>query len=567
MRDVLDAPGARAEGEQVADPRLVDHLLVELADPAAGALAGGEEDGVQPAVGDRAARGDSEPLGAPAAGERVGQAVPGDAGAQLGELVAGVAPGEHVEHRLQHRAGEGGVGGRPAGEGEHVVDGPLVERAHRHHLLGEHVERGVGQVQRLDLAREHPLDDDRGLHEVAAELREEHPAADGADLVAGPADPLQPGGHRRWRLDLHDEVDGAHVDAELEAARGDHGGQPARLEVLLDGGALLLADRAVVGAGEHGGGAARGAGLGHDLRGAAGERRGARHGIRRGDGAVALRRLDPFLPDLVEPGRQPLGEPAAVGEHQGGGVLGDEVDDALLDVRPDRRALLLAGCRAAQVSGGLAELGHVGHRHDDLEVPLLGRGRLHDLDRAATGEVAGDLLDRSDGGGQPDPLGRALEVCVEALEGEGEVGAALGAGQGVHLVEDDGLDPRERLARGGGQDEEERLGGRDEDVGGGAGEGAALVGRGVARAHRDGDVGLGHARAGWPRAGCRRAGCAGCARRRRRAPSSARRRAPGSAPSCPPGAASRPAGRGPRGRPTASCPTRWARRPGRGGRC
>ena len=232
--DVLDAPGARAQGEQVADPRLVDHLLVELADPAAGAFAGREEDGVQPAVGDGAARGDGEPLGAPAAGEGVGQAVPGDAGAQLGELVAGVPTREHVEHRLEHRAGEGGVGGRPPGEGEHVVDGPLVERAHRDDLLGEHVERGVGQVQRLDLAREHALDDDRRLHEVAAELREEHPAADGADLVAGPADPLQPGGHRRRRLDLHHEVDGPHVDAELEAARGDHGGQPTRLEVLLD---------------------------------------------------------------------------------------------------------------------------------------------------------------------------------------------------------------------------------------------------------------------------------------------------------------------------------------------
>ena len=33
--DVLDPPGRRAEGEHVADPRLVDHLLVELADPPA----------------------------------------------------------------------------------------------------------------------------------------------------------------------------------------------------------------------------------------------------------------------------------------------------------------------------------------------------------------------------------------------------------------------------------------------------------------------------------------------------------------------------------------------------
>src|SRR5690606_2804116 len=37
--DLLDAPAAGPQGEDVADPRLVDHLLVELADPAARSLA------------------------------------------------------------------------------------------------------------------------------------------------------------------------------------------------------------------------------------------------------------------------------------------------------------------------------------------------------------------------------------------------------------------------------------------------------------------------------------------------------------------------------------------------
>ena len=89
----------------------------------------------------------------------------------------------------------------------------------------------------------------------------------GADLVAGAADALQPGGHRRRRLDLDDEVDGAHVDAELEAGRRDDGGQAARLERLLDLRALLARDRAVVGAGDLddavavGGGAVAPAGL------------------------------------------------------------------------------------------------------------------------------------------------------------------------------------------------------------------------------------------------------------------------------------------------------------------
>ena len=40
-------------------------------------------------------------------------------------------------------------------------------------------------------------------------------------LVAGAADALQARGDRRRRLDLDDEVDRTHVDAELEAGGGD----------------------------------------------------------------------------------------------------------------------------------------------------------------------------------------------------------------------------------------------------------------------------------------------------------------------------------------------------------
>ena len=60
--DVLDPPAGRAEREDVADARLVDHLLVELADPAG--LVADEEDAEEAAVGDGAAAGDGQPLGA-----------------------------------------------------------------------------------------------------------------------------------------------------------------------------------------------------------------------------------------------------------------------------------------------------------------------------------------------------------------------------------------------------------------------------------------------------------------------------------------------------------------------
>ena len=61
----------------------------------------------------------------------------------------------------------------------------------------------------------------RQLHQIAAMLREQHPVRDGADLVPGATDPLQPAGHTGRGLHLDDQVDGPHVDAEFEAARGD----------------------------------------------------------------------------------------------------------------------------------------------------------------------------------------------------------------------------------------------------------------------------------------------------------------------------------------------------------
>ncbi len=105
--DVLDAPGTGAEREDIADAGLVDHLLVELTDPAAALLGVGarEEDTEEAAVGDRAAGGDGEALGAGPAGDLAGDAVPHHARAKLGEGVGRVAAGEHVEHRR-----EGGLG-------------------------------------------------------------------------------------------------------------------------------------------------------------------------------------------------------------------------------------------------------------------------------------------------------------------------------------------------------------------------------------------------------------------------------------------------------------------------
>ena len=246
--DVLDPPRRRAEREDVTDPGLVDHLLVELAD-ARGLLAD-QEHAEQPAVGDRAAAGDRETLRARPGGERARDAVPHDTRPQLAELVGGVAAAEQVERRVVRRAGQRREGGRAADRREQGVDVPLVDRGRGDDLLGEHVERVGRHVQRLDRTGAHPLHGDRGLHQVPPVLGQQDPAGHLADLVAGATDPLEGRGDRRRRLDLHDEVDRAHVDAELEAGRRHDAGQPAPLEVVLDQGPLLLGHRPVVGAGD-----------------------------------------------------------------------------------------------------------------------------------------------------------------------------------------------------------------------------------------------------------------------------------------------------------------------------
>src|SRR5207302_4728592 len=74
-RDLLDPPGGGAEEERLPGARLVDHLLVELADPTA---AVDQMDAVEPAVGDRPRVRDRQPLGTGPAPDDAGRPVPYD---------------------------------------------------------------------------------------------------------------------------------------------------------------------------------------------------------------------------------------------------------------------------------------------------------------------------------------------------------------------------------------------------------------------------------------------------------------------------------------------------------
>src|ERR1700733_812602 len=128
--------------------------------------------------------------------------------------------------------------------------------------------------------------------------------------------------------------------------------------------------------------------------------------------------------------------------------------------------------------------------------------------RAGGGDAGEELGDEGDGvlrGRDTDALGRcglAGEVSaggeavftgdegVEALEREGEMGAALVVGDGVDLIDDEGADLAEILARlAGGEEDVEGFGGGDEDVGRVAEHRRTILGEGVAGAHGSADLG------------------------------------------------------------------------------
>ena len=238
-RDLLDAPRRRAEQERLAGPRLVDHLLVELADTAA---AVDEIHAEKTAIRNRPRIGHRQPAGTAAASDDAGGAIPDDARSELGELVGRIAAREHVEHVLELRPREIREWVRATHELVQVVDRDLLVCCDRDDLLREDVEWVARDDGLFDLAFEHALHHHRRLEQIRAVFREDASLRHGVQLVPGATDTLQAARNGLRRLDLDDEVDRSHVDAELERRRGDETRDLPRLQQLLDLDALLACD-------------------------------------------------------------------------------------------------------------------------------------------------------------------------------------------------------------------------------------------------------------------------------------------------------------------------------------
>ena len=190
---------------------------------------------------------------------------------------------------------------------------------------------------------------------------------------------------------------------------------------------------------------------------------------------------DLLLGKLVQTQREPLGETAVVDEDDRRTVRADELDERRVDRGPDRTCLI-------PFFSALSGLAHVLDRDDNLEVELLRHACVDELDRAAPGDEPPDLLERPLRRREADPLHRLRSELLEPLDRQREVGTALRACNRVHLVEDQRVDAPQQLPCPRGEQEEERLGRRDQDVRRLAEHRRALLLRCVARANRDAEL-------------------------------------------------------------------------------
>ena len=148
----------------------------------------------------------------------------------------------------------------------------------------------------------------------------------------------------KFRGDLNNEVDGAHVDAQLQRRRRDNGRDVAALEAIFDHLATL-----------------------------------ARYG-------PVVSKGDLFSRFFVDRGCETLGEPTAVDENQRRTVLADEFDKARMDRRPNGAPPLTGSGGTSRGWTGrdrrnLAELRHVLHRDLDRHFELLPPAGVDNLDR------------------------------------------------------------------------------------------------------------------------------------------------------------------------------------------
>ena len=434
--DPADAPGAVAQEKHVAPHALDGEVLVHRAHEHVVGLGYHVVVGI---VGDRAAVGERDQTGPPAAAQLAVHRVPVHVGGPP-SLARRDATGEHVHHLVEPLAGQVHVRVGAPDQLEQLVLVLLRRAGLGDDLLGQHVEGPGWDRQRVQVAPPYAADEGHALDKLVPRQGEEPALRRAAQEVARAPDPLEQQADGARRSYLAHQVDRAHVDAKLQRSRGDAHLHLAGLEPLLGVAADLLGEAAVVG----------------------------RH-----------RLLPQALGHLVG---QALDQPARVHEEDGRVVLAHQVGHAVEGVAP----LLVGGDGADLVLGHLDGQVHLPRvaRVDDQAVRLPAGGDVRCAD-----EESPDLLDGPLGRREADAGDRPVGQPAQALDGEAQVGAALVVGDGVQLVEDQGADARQPAPPALGREQDvERLRRGDEHVRGPLRHRLPLGRGGVAGTQADADL-------------------------------------------------------------------------------
>ena len=241
--DAVDAPAGVAQEHDVSGVGFDGEVLVEGADDGFG---GQGDDVVESGFGDGSAGGDGRQARAAAGAEAMVDLVAVEVGAEASALGAD-AVAEHGEDFVEGFAGEIAVVAGASDEGEEIVFAPFVGGAGGDDLLGEDVERRVGEDELVEVSLMDGAEDGGALDEFVAGGGEEAALGDGSAPMASASDALEGRGDGAGRADLADEIDVADVDAEFERGGGDEDAALALFEAALGFETEMARERAVVG--------------------------------------------------------------------------------------------------------------------------------------------------------------------------------------------------------------------------------------------------------------------------------------------------------------------------------
>ena len=361
----------------------------------------------------------------------------------------GKALRQHAHHRGKILARKRPIGPGPAQARKQRLLFPFSRGDFGDDLLGEHVERLLGNDQAIELAAAHAVDERRGFDEIVARERKQPPLGQAVDRVAGAADPLQKTRDRARRADLADEIDLADVDAEFERGGCDQRFELAALETLLGVEPLLL-------------------------------------------GETAMMRGEEMLADaLGKLPRHPLGHAAGVDEDQRGAVRLDQLGQAPKYLLPDFGRHHGFERRIGNFDGEVAcpAVADV----DDRALAVCGRvGGLSRAILSGPDQEARHRFHRLLRRGEADPQQSIAAQRGQALERKRQMAAAFVRRDGVDLVDDHRARGRQHGPAGFGAEQDvKRLRRGNEDVRRPAAHAFSLTGWSVACAYPGPDLDIG----------------------------------------------------------------------------